>query len=117
VEECVFILDSYVKTMSYIHSRQRFFFEKFRRQAPVKTAIAKMIKTFRETSSLLDKNRNRQKSVLTPGILQDIQTAITRSHKSLQKFSAQTKCSIPGVNIDFCRLRFLSKSEPVSWNF
>jgi hypothetical protein len=35
-----------------------------------------MIKIFRETCSLLDKNRNRQKSVLTPGILQDIQTAI-----------------------------------------
>ena len=41
-----------------------------------------MIKEFRETGSLLDKNRNRQKSVLTPGILQDIQAAITRSpHK------------------------------------
>jgi len=44
------------------------FFEKFRRQAPVKSAIAKMIKKFRETGSLLDKNFNRQKSVLTPGI-------------------------------------------------
>jgi len=44
------------------------FFEKFRRQAPVKSAIAKMIKKFRETGSLLDKNRNRHKSVLTPGI-------------------------------------------------
>jgi hypothetical protein len=36
-----------------------------------------MIKEFRESRSLLDKNRNRQKSVLTPGILQDIQTAIS----------------------------------------
>jgi len=36
-----------------------------------------MIKKFRETGSLLDKNRNRQKSGLTPGILQDIQTAIS----------------------------------------
>jgi len=27
-----------------------------------------MIKKFRETGSLLDKNRNRQKSVLAPGI-------------------------------------------------
>jgi len=36
-----------------------------------------MIKNFRETGSLLDKNCNRQKSVLTPGILQDIQTAIS----------------------------------------
>jgi hypothetical protein len=35
-----------------------------------------MIKKFRETGSLLDKNRNRQKSVLTPGILEDIQTAL-----------------------------------------
>jgi len=52
--------------------------KKFRRQAPVKSAIAKMIKKFRETGSLLDNNRNRQKSVLTPGILQDIQTAIAR---------------------------------------
>ena len=76
--------------MSYVHCRQRFF-EKFRRQAPVKSAIAKMIKQFREAGSLLDKNRNRQKSVLTPVILQDIQKAITRSsHKSLRKLSAQT---------------------------
>jgi hypothetical protein len=50
-----------------------------------------VIKKFRKTGSLLDKNRNLQKSVLTPGILQDIQTTITRSpHKSLQKLSAQT---------------------------
>jgi hypothetical protein len=42
VEERVFILESYLKTMSYVHCRQSFF-EKFRRQAPVKSAIAKMI--------------------------------------------------------------------------
>ena len=56
VEERVFILESYIKTMSYTHWRQSFF-EKFRRQAPVKSAIAKMIKKFHETGSLLDKNR------------------------------------------------------------
>jgi len=67
VEEPVFILESYLKTMSYAHCRQSFF-EKFRRQAPVKSTIGKMIKKIRETASLLDKNRNRQKSVLTPGI-------------------------------------------------
>jgi len=67
VEERVFILESYLKTISYAHCRQSFF-EKFRWQAPVKSAIAKMIKKFLETGSLLDKNRNRQKSVLTPGI-------------------------------------------------
>jgi hypothetical protein len=66
VEERVFILESYFKTMSYPHCRQSFF-EKCRRQAPVKSATSKMIK-FRETGSLFDKNRNRQKSVLTPGI-------------------------------------------------
>jgi hypothetical protein len=43
VEEHVFILKSYLKTISYGHCRQCFF-EKFRRQAPVKSAIAKMIK-------------------------------------------------------------------------
>ena len=43
VEERVFILESYLKTMSYAHCRQSFF-EKFRRQAPVKSAIAKIIK-------------------------------------------------------------------------
>jgi len=47
------------------------FFEKFRRQAPIKSAIAKNIQKFRKTGSLLDKNRNRQ-SVLTPRILQGI---------------------------------------------
>jgi hypothetical protein len=58
VKECVFILESYLKTMSYAHCRQSLF-EKLRRQVPVKSAIAKMIKKFRETGSLLDKNRNR----------------------------------------------------------
>jgi len=49
VEERVFILESYLKTMSYTHCRQSFF-EKFRRQAPVKSAIAKNdLKKFRET--------------------------------------------------------------------
>jgi hypothetical protein len=43
VEESVFILESYLKTMSYAHCRKRFF-DKFRRQAPVKSAIAKIIK-------------------------------------------------------------------------
>jgi len=43
VEERVFILESYLQTMSYVHSRQSFF-EKFGKQAPVKSAIAKMIK-------------------------------------------------------------------------
>ena len=40
---------------------------------PVKSAIAKMMKKFNKKGSLLKKNRNRQKSVLTPRILQDIQ--------------------------------------------
>jgi hypothetical protein len=47
VEERVFILDSYLKTMSYAHCRQSFF-EKIWRQAPVKSAIAKMIKKMEE---------------------------------------------------------------------
>ena len=47
VEERVFILESFfLKTMSYAHCRQSFF-EKFRRQAPVKSAIAKKIKNER----------------------------------------------------------------------
>jgi len=43
VEERVFVLKSYLKTISYAHRRQSFF-EKIRRQAPVKSAVAKMIK-------------------------------------------------------------------------
>jgi hypothetical protein len=43
VEERVFLLESYLKTMSYAHCKQCFF-KKFRRQALVKRAIAKMIK-------------------------------------------------------------------------
>ena len=54
-----------------------------------------MIKKFRERGSLLNKNRNRQKPVLTPRLLQDIQTAIRRyPHKSLRKLSAQTGISL-----------------------
>jgi hypothetical protein len=43
LEERVFILESYLKTISYAQCRQCFF-EKFRRQAPVKSSIAKKIK-------------------------------------------------------------------------
>jgi len=43
VKERVFILESYLKTMSYAHCRQSNF-EKFRRQVPVRSAIAKIIK-------------------------------------------------------------------------
>jgi hypothetical protein len=43
VEERVFILESYLKTMSYAHWRQSII-EKFRRQVPVKSAIAKVFK-------------------------------------------------------------------------
>jgi len=50
VEERVFILECYLKTMPYAHCRQSFL-EKFGRQAPVKSAIAKMIKKFRKTGS------------------------------------------------------------------
>jgi hypothetical protein len=50
VEKRVFILESYLKTTSYAHCRQSFF-DKFRKQASVKSAIAKMIKKFRETGS------------------------------------------------------------------
>ena len=45
VEERVFILEIYLKTMSYVHRRKSFFFFwKFGKQGPVKSAIAKMIK-------------------------------------------------------------------------
>jgi hypothetical protein len=47
VEEHVFILESYLKTMSYAHCRQSFF-EKLGRQAPIKSAIAKIIKKMKE---------------------------------------------------------------------
>ena len=50
VEEHVLILERYLKTMSYAHCRQSFF-EKFKRQGPVKSAIAKMIKKFLEKGS------------------------------------------------------------------
>jgi len=42
VEERVFILESYLKTMSYAHCRQSFF-EKFRRQAPVKKCFSEEV--------------------------------------------------------------------------
>jgi hypothetical protein len=59
VDERVFILESYLKTMSYAHCRQSFF-EEFRRQAPVKSAIAKIIKNER---TLIKVARNMVKSV------------------------------------------------------
>ena len=51
VEERVFILESYLKAMSYARSRQSFF-EKFRRQAPVKSAIEKIIKKWKNTKKV-----------------------------------------------------------------
>ena len=61
--------------------------------------LRKLLKKFHKTGSLLDKKCNWQKSVLTPGILQDIQTAITKSpHKCLQKLSAQTGISLSSAH-------------------
>ena len=55
VEERVFILESNLKTMSYTHCRQSVF-EKFRRQAPAKSAIAKMIKKFKNAKKKVARN-------------------------------------------------------------
>jgi len=52
VEERVFILESYLKTKSYAHCRQSF----FRRQAPVKSDIAKMIKKNKRTLRKVARN-------------------------------------------------------------
>jgi hypothetical protein len=46
VKERVFILESYLKTKSYAHCRQSFF-EKCRRQAPVKVLLRKLLKNKR----------------------------------------------------------------------
>jgi hypothetical protein len=58
VEERVFVLESYVKTMYYVRCRQRFFLKKIRRQAPVKNAIAKMIKNEVNEGTLRNVARN-----------------------------------------------------------
>jgi hypothetical protein len=55
VEERVFILESYLKTMTYAHWRQSFF-EKFRRQAPVKSVIAKIIKKLKNAKKSCEKH-------------------------------------------------------------
>jgi hypothetical protein len=47
----IFILESYLKTMSYAHCSQSFF-EKFRRKAPVKNAILKMIKKWKNAKKV-----------------------------------------------------------------
>jgi hypothetical protein len=57
VEKRAFILENYLKTMSYAHCRQSFF-EKFRRQAPVKSAIAKII-----TRSIEEVNETKLRKV------------------------------------------------------
>jgi hypothetical protein len=62
VEERVFILETYVKTMSYVHRKQSFF-EKFRRQGPVKSVIAKMIKNKVNEGTLRNVARNMVKLV------------------------------------------------------
>jgi hypothetical protein len=59
-------------------------------QAPVKSATAKMMRKFRKTGSLLDKNRNRHKSVLTPGILQDDSNG---HYKISPQIFAEIKCT------------------------
>jgi hypothetical protein len=45
-------LESYLKTKSYAHCRQSLF-EKFRKQAPVKSDIAKIIKKMKEREEKL----------------------------------------------------------------
>jgi hypothetical protein len=44
VEESVFVLESYLKTISYAHCRQSFF-EKFRRQPEAATEVVELLMT------------------------------------------------------------------------
>jgi Pyruvate/2-oxoacid:ferredoxin oxidoreductase gamma subunit len=69
--------------MSYVHDRQSFFVY-FGRQVSVKSSIAKMIKKFRKTGSLLDKNRVvlRRAFHFVEGTTQNNKTVIT--HNSTQ---------------------------------
>jgi hypothetical protein len=55
VKEGVFILESYLKTKSYAHCRQSFF-EKFKRQASVKSVIAKIIKKLKNAKKSCEKH-------------------------------------------------------------
>lgn len=94
VEERVFVIETYLVTKSPAVCRQQFM-EKFEKEAPVKSVIQKLVKRFRETGSVLDKHRDRQRSVLTPQVVQDIRAAVTRSpHKSLRRLSREKNISL-----------------------
>jgi hypothetical protein len=63
VEERVIILKSYLKTMSYTHCRQSFF-EKFRRQAPVKSAIAKIIRKWKNDKKSCEEHGETRRKLI-----------------------------------------------------
>lgn len=51
---------------------------------------------FCETGSVLDKRRERLRSVLTPEVVEDIRASVTRSpHKSLRRLSREKNKDIP----------------------
>jgi transposase len=94
VEERVFIVEKYFNTHSYVQCRLDFT-EKFGKETPVKSAIQKLLKRFRETGSVLDKTRDRQKTVLTTEVVQDIDATLTRSpHKSLRRLGQEKNVSV-----------------------
>lgn len=55
----------------------------------------KKLKSFCETGSVLDKPREKQRSVLTPEVVEDIAASVTRSpHKSLRRLSREKNISL-----------------------
>ncbi|XP_068085829.1 uncharacterized protein [Anabrus simplex] len=98
VSQRVFIYDSYVRTKS-ARTVRRLFQEKFPDvQVPGRTSIHRLVNKLRTTGSLLDKKRNKPRTVLTQETVSNIGNALERSPtKSLRRLAQEMEISYGSV--------------------
>lgn len=93
-EECLLVFEQYLKTNhSYVQCQWNFC-KRFGKQASMKEVTKKLVKFF-VTGSVVDRKRNRWKSVLKLKAVCDIEEPIQRlPNKSLRKLSQQQNISL-----------------------
>jgi transposase len=106
-EHRVFLIETYTKKSSYRTCRRKFH-QKFPDiNVPSKSMIERLVKKFHNTGSVLDKKKNRKRSVLTAEKLDEIGASLESSpRKSLTQLAVQYGVSLGSAHTATKLLKF-----------
>ncbi|XP_021921348.1 uncharacterized protein LOC110830569 isoform X5 [Zootermopsis nevadensis] len=95
IKQRVFLVETYTKYSSYGRCRRKFFRHFPGVCVPSRSMIERLVKKFRSTGSVLDKKKNRKRSVLTEEKLDEIGALLEKSpRQSLASLAAQSGVSL-----------------------